>query len=294
MRPARRPRASMRTSVAPRIARAASTAGRSSAARSITLGVEDLEPVGDQEPEDREEARDERVAEEDRRVRAVEGGPEVAQERELLGVGGDAREGEERVEDHQHGAEDQRGLDEAQDPADDLVEEARLREERLGLVQALGYQRERDGRGEEHRREPDHQAVFLGELGPVLSEVVAERLGDVRGEEEREQDRRDADQASDRALGEPEHEEADEVQEDEQVDRADPVEEVPEIHRCSFWSGMPGRRRSRARLAAALRAPQGDGWVVAPLRTVRGGPERSGQVRSRAPRSWARPLVTWA
>src|SRR6478735_8995672 len=150
MRPARRPRASMRTSVAPRIARAASTAGRSSAARSITLGVEDLEPVRDQEPEDREEARDERVAEEDRRVRAVEGGPEVAQERELLGVGGDAREGEGRVEDH-------RGLDEAQDPADDLVEEARLREERLGLVQALGYQRERDGRGEEHRREPDHQ-----------------------------------------------------------------------------------------------------------------------------------------
>src|SRR6476646_861208 len=294
MRPARRPRASTRTSVAPRIARAASTGGRSSTARSIALDVAGLQPGRDQEPEDGEERRDERVAEQHGRVRTVERGPEVAQERQLLRVGRDAAEGEERVEDDQDGPEDERGLHEAEDAADQLIEEARLRKQRLGLVQALGDERERDGRGQEHGPEPDHQAVLLGELGPVLPEVRTEGLRDVRGEEEREQDRGDPDQASDRALGEPEHEERHEVQEDEQVDRADPAEEIPEIHRRSFWSRCPGRPRSRARLAAALRVPQGDGWVVGRIREVRGGPEWSGQVRRRASRSPASPAVTWA
>ena len=38
----------------------------------------------------------------------------------------------------------------------------------------------------------------------------------------------EADQAADRALREAEHEEAREVQEQEQVDRVDPAQEIPE------------------------------------------------------------------
>ena len=88
--------------------------------------------------------------------------PELAQERELLRVGGDAGDGEERVEDDQDGAEDQGGLDEAEDAADQLVDEARLLEQRLRLVEALGDDRERDRRREEDRPEPDHRA-YSGE-----------------------------------------------------------------------------------------------------------------------------------
>ncbi|HEX7472203.1 MAG TPA: phenylalanine--tRNA ligase subunit beta, partial [Candidatus Limnocylindrales bacterium] len=44
----------------------------------------------------------------------------------------------------------------------------RLGEEGLVLVEALDHEREDDGRGHEHEAEPDHVAVFLRELMPVL------------------------------------------------------------------------------------------------------------------------------
>ena len=123
-------------------------------------------------------------------------------------------------------------------------------EQRLGLVEALGDERERDRRGEEHGPEPDHDAVFRRRTASSCCRGTSPSGSrDVRGEQEREEDRRDADQAADRALGEAEHEERHEVQEDEQVDRVDPAEECPEIHDAPSLR-FPGPLRGGARLAA--------------------------------------------
>ena len=85
-----------------------------------------------------------RLAEDLDDLRRVECAPDLAQERQFVGIGRDARDQEERVEDDQDRAEDQRGLDEAEEAADDLVREASLLEERLGLVEALDDEGERD------------------------------------------------------------------------------------------------------------------------------------------------------
>ena len=146
------------------------------------------------------------------------------------GILRDARDAEERVEDDQQRAEDDRRLDQAQDAADDLVGEAGLLEQRLRLVEALDDQRERDRRGDEDRQEADHVGVLRGELRPVRAEEVGHGFGEVRGEEEREEDRPDPEQAPDGALREAEDEEPHEVQDDEQVDRIDAAEGFPEIH----------------------------------------------------------------
>ena len=98
--------------------------------------------------------------------------------------------------------QDQASLDEAEDAADGLVDETRLLEQRLRLVEPLGQDREDDAAKDEDRQEPDHLAVLRRELGPVVAEEVAERRGQVGREQEREQDRADPDQAADRALGE--------------------------------------------------------------------------------------------
>ncbi len=54
--------------------------------------------------------------------------------------------------------------------------------------------------------------------------------GHVGGEQEREQDRADAEQPPDRALRKPEYEEAQEVQRDHQIDSLYAFEECPEVH----------------------------------------------------------------
>ena len=117
--------------------------------------------------------------------------------------------------------------------------------------------------------------------------------GEARGEQEREQDRQDAEQPADGALREPQHEEADEVQDDQQVDRPDPAEDFPEIH-VRLRADRSRQSRSRARLAAAVRTPQGTRQyhLASADAAERCGPEASRQVRKRAPRSSVRPLTT--
>ena len=152
-------------------------------------------------------------------------------------------------------------------------------EQRLRLVEALGDQREHDAQPDEHEQEPDHVAVLGRELGPVLAEEAAQRLGQVGGHEPREQDRADAEQAADRPLREAEHEEADEVQDDQQIDRTDAGEERPEIHAFASISRRSGGAGSRARVAAAFGAPQGTASTM-PDPSDLGGAGRSGAVRS--------------
>ena len=53
------------------------------------------------------------------------------------------------------------------------------------------------------------------------------------------------------------------------------------------WSALPGRRRSRARVAAAIRGRKAP-HTTSPVQ-VADGAVRVGQVRSRAPTSLARP-----
>ena len=110
----------------------------------------------------------------------------------------------------------------------------------------------------------------------MLAEERAERLVQVGREQEREHDRADADHPADGALGEPEHEEPDEKEDEQQVDRGHPAEELPEVHRPSLEhknppepSG-PGRRKgsSGSRRVATGTKVVGDG----------GGPVRSGAV----------------
>ncbi len=165
---------------------------------------------------------------------------------------------------------------EAEDAADQLVEEARLLEQRLRLVEPLDHDRERDRRREEHRGEPDHPGVLGRELRPVAREVVAERFGDVRREEEREQDRGDADQAPDRALGEAEHEERHEEQEDEQVDPFDPAQKALDVHQRSFSASEPRPGPGRRKGSSGHRESQEDSN---PIGAVRMGPVRSGSIR---------------
>ena len=140
--------------------------------------------------------------------------PDLAQAVELLGVLGDARDQEERAEDHDHRTKDQAGLDDPEQAAKDLVGETRLREQRLRLVEALRDEGEGDRGGDEDRAEADHVGVLPRELRPVIGEEVAQRLRQRRGEQEREQDRCDTDQSADRALGEPKHEKAHEEQDE--------------------------------------------------------------------------------
>ena len=174
-------------------------------------------------------------------LRRVEGAPDVAQERQFIGILRDARDQEERVEDDHDRAEDQGGLHEAEEAADDLVREARLLEERLGLVEALDDEGERDRRGDEDHPETDHVAVLGGELSPVGAEELGERSGEARRQQEREQDREDAEQAPDGPLGESEHEEPDEVQDDQQVDRPDPADEFAKFQGAPPWVIAHGR-----------------------------------------------------
>ena len=140
MRPARRPRASTRTSVAPRIARAASTGDRSSAPRGrIALGVEDLEPVGDQEPEDREEARDERVAEQDRRVCDPSSAVQKSR-RNGSSCGSAAMPGRAKYESRITSTAPKISADSMmpEDAAEDLVDEAGLRRRAAGTGRSPG------------------------------------------------------------------------------------------------------------------------------------------------------------
>ena len=59
---------------------------------------------------------------------------------------------EERVEDDERRTEDHRRLEQPEEAADDLVDEARLLEQRLRLVEALDDERERDDGGDEDRQ----------------------------------------------------------------------------------------------------------------------------------------------
>ena len=147
---------------------------------------------GTRKPGQHEEGRDEGLAEDRRDLRPVERRPRRrAGTAARCGFGRDARDPEERVEDDEQRAEDERRLDEAEDAADDLVGEARLLEQRLRLVEALDDERERDRR---RRRRPSRtrscRCTRAENCVQFVAEEVAERLGQVRGEQEREQDRR--------------------------------------------------------------------------------------------------------
>src|SRR5690349_15150991 len=254
--------ASSRTSRAPRRTRATTGASAARSARSRTLSsaarVVLLDRVGDEQPEQREERRDDRLAEDPHDIRAVQRGPQVAQERDLVGVLRDVLE-EERVEDHDDAQQDEPGLHDAEHAADDLVDEAGLLEQRLRPIEALDDDRESERRREEHGPEPDHVRIFLGQLRPVVAQEHAERVGDIRGEQEREEDRSDADQASDGALGEAKDEERQEEDDDQPIDGLD-TGEVPEIHRTSLGDGAPGKppepRKTSSGFSAVATGPR--------------------------------------
>ena len=126
--------------------------------------------------------------------------------------------------------EQQHGLEHAQQAADHLVDEARLLEQRLRLVEALDRDGQGDEGGKEDRPEPDHVGVLVGELRPVLREERAERVAEVRREQEREHQRPEPEQAPDRALREAEHEEAEQDQEEDEIEPGQAADERAEIH----------------------------------------------------------------
>ena len=171
--------------------------------------------------------------------------------------------------------------------AEDLVREARLPEQLLRLVVALAISASAITDAAEDRPEPDHVAVLAAGTGSSgrrgTRPSVSARLA---AKQEREQHRADADQPADRALGKPEHEEPDEVQDDEQVDGSDPADELPEVHGSASMDG-----RSRSRPAPEPRKGSSADPAAARERRQRGG-SGSGQVRSRPPTSVASPRVT--
>ena len=152
----------------------------------------------------------------------------------------------------------QHRLEHAQQAADHLVDEARLLEQRLRLVEALDGDGQGDEGSQEDRPEPDHVGVLVGELRPVLSEERAERVAEVRREQEREHQRAEPEQAPDRALREAEHEEAEQDQEEDEIERGQTADERPKIHEVTSKEPGCDGRRSRARVAAANRRPQPD------------------------------------
>ena len=84
-------------------------------------------------------------------------------------------------------------LDDAEDAAEDLVDERVLLEQRLLVVEALDDQREGDRRGDEHDPEPEHDRVLVRELVPVRRRGRGRpTLAEVGREEEREEHRRRA------------------------------------------------------------------------------------------------------
>src|SRR4051812_10866598 len=138
-----------RTSRAPIRPRAASSVGPASSRRSRSpdsRSVKVLDRLGEEEPEDVDDARDDRRVEEVTGARRVERFPEVPQEPDLLRVFGEPEQ-EVRVQDDRQERQQHRELEDAQDAAQDLVEPLVLLEQRDLLVGPLDDQRGRDDRG---------------------------------------------------------------------------------------------------------------------------------------------------
>ena len=88
----------------------------------------------------------------------------------------DAGGQEERPEDDDEARRIRPACDEAQEAAEDLVHEARLLEQRLRLVVALGHEREDDAAATNTEQEADH-VLYSGENCVQFSaEEVAQRL----------------------------------------------------------------------------------------------------------------------
>ena len=175
---------------------------------------------------------------------------EAPQERQLRAALGDRRDREERVQDDDHEADQEQALEDAEQAADHLVDEIRLLEQRLMVVEALDHEGERDRRGDEHGPEADHHGVFVRKLVPVRGQERPERIAKVRREQEREEHRREAEHAADRSLHEAQDEHAAQEQHDQQVEPVDRRDEFPDVHAHS--SAMASKApRPRARRATA-------------------------------------------
>src|SRR4051812_41427367 len=225
-------RSGSRTRRAPIRPRAASSVGpaRSRRSRSSASGsVEGLGRLGEEEPEEVDDTRDDRLVEDVTGARGRQRLPEAAQERELVDVLGQIEE-EVRVEDDHDEREEHDRLEHAQRAAHDLVEPLVLLEQRDLLVGPLDDQRRRDDGGGEHSQEADHLAVLRRELLPLAAQEVAQRLLQVRREEEREHHREDAQQPSDGALHEAQQEGREQGQEDDQVEEVRSRQQIPDVH----------------------------------------------------------------
>src|SRR4051794_5523951 len=278
-----------RMSHVPRSAFAAASVGPATTARSRTArtsgglaGEEGLDRCRDEWTRDREEAGDERVPEEDAGSGSVVGNEHLAKEGELPLARAGSGELEVAVEDDDQRTEDQRTLHHAEQPAENLVDDLVSGEDRDLLVERLDDEGERQDGRDEHGTEPDHGRVRPRELRPVCRQVVPERLSKVRREQEREQDGRDAEQAPDRPLDEPEDEHREQDQHDEQVERVHGAEKFGDFHvlPALIPRGTSTRHRATPPRRAEGIAPQ---RVRNPGRRSRrwlGVSERSGGVRS--------------
>ena len=225
--------------------------GRRCAAAPAAGAVERLEVQRGQEAEHREEAGDDPRPEDVDRRRLVDEVVQRAELRELALRLRDRRDPEERVEDHDHTHDQEQRLDDTEDAADQLVGERCLLEDRLLVVEALDHEREGDRGGDEHDQEAQHHRVLVRKLVPVGRQIAAERIAEVRGDEEREEHRREAEQPPDRALDEPEHEHREAQEEDEQVEWVDGPQETQDVHERSLSRDPLVLSRARGGLRVA-------------------------------------------
>src|SRR5438552_7040929 len=112
--------------------------------------VELLDVERDQEPEDRDETRDQARPEQVSECRGVHEVEEAPDPRELVLALRDRRDPEERVEDHDDAPDEEERLDDTEQAANQLVRKRCFLEQRLLVVEALDHDRERHRRRDEH------------------------------------------------------------------------------------------------------------------------------------------------
>ena len=134
------------------------------------------------------------------------------------------------TQDHDHDQQDQHAFDEGHDRPKDVIYDGVRRVQIYAVIEGLDGSGQDDREHHEDDRECERSVIAQVELPPVGVEEVAERVLQVRGKQEGDQDRGDVQNTPDRTLDDANNDEEGKPEQDCQIDDRCALDRANEVH----------------------------------------------------------------